>query len=137
MWVSFAYTTDAVIMGRKKRTRRNWVIAHARKFHNGQIATFYGPNPRNGGQVMGSILVRAAPWRQNTRMLIFPFDYEAEGFDYMTEQGQKMGGMEPRLFFDQWKAAELTLWVLDFELDLLTEAGMRRKVELQEVTKGD
>lgn len=131
MWISFAYTTDAVIMGRKRRTRRNWVIPHARKFRAGQVVDFYNRDPRAHGQVMGTIKVEAAPWRQNTRMLIFPFDYEAEGFDYMTELGQQMGGMEPRLFFDQWKAAKITLWILDFELDLLTEAGMRRKIELQ------
>ena len=131
MWISFAYTTDAVIMGRKNRTRRNWVIPHARKFHEGQLATFYDRNPRNGGQVMGDILIKASPWRQNTRMLVFPFDYEAEGFDYLAEQGQTVSGMEPRLFFDQWKAVKVTLWILDFELHLLTMAGMRRKFELE------
>jgi len=132
MWISFAHTTDAVIMERKRETRRQWAVSHAQKFRANQVVDFWNKNPRNGGQKMGSIILVNGPYRENTSKLVFPQDYEAEGFAFMEERGQEIQGMPPLIFFQQWKVKKLLLFVVEFKLYLLSEAGMRRKLQLQE-----
>lgn len=131
MWISFAKTTDAVIMGRKVKTRREWKVSHANKFREGPEVDFWDKNPRNHGQKMGSIILTRGPYRENTRKLVYPDDFIAEGFDYMTERGEDMEGVEPLIFFQRWQEQAVLLFVVEFELHLLTEAGMRRKIELE------
>lgn len=131
MLISFAYTTDAVIMECKTKTRRKWVVSHANKFRDGQEVDFWDKNPRNHGEKMGSIILTRGPYRENTRKLMYPDDFIAEGFDYMTERGLEMDGVEPLIFFQRWKAQRVLLFVVEFKLHLLTTAGMRRKIELE------
>lgn len=132
MWISFAHTTDAVIMDRKTETRRQWAMSHAQKFRADQEVDIWDKNPRNGGQRMGSIILTKGPYRENTSKLVFPEDYEAEGFAFMEERGQEIQGMPPLIFFQRWKVQKLLLFVVEFKLHLLSEAGMSRKLELQE-----
>lgn len=129
MWISFAKTTDAVLIGRKKRTRREWVLSHARKFREGQSVDAYNKNPRNGGVKIATIKLTRTPYPQGTRSMTME-DYELEGFAWMTEQGLEYAGMEPLLFFHRWREKNVKLWVVEFELEYLTMAGMQRKVEL-------
>jgi len=121
-----------VIMERKRETRRQWAVSHAQKFRANQVVDFWNKNPRNGGQKMGSIILAKGPYRENTSKLVFPQDYEAEGFAFMEERGQEIQGMPPLIFFQQWKVKKLLLFVVEFKLYLLSEAGMRRKLQLQE-----
>jgi len=137
MWISFAHTTDAVIMERKTETRRDWVISHVKKFWADQVVDFWNKNPRNGGLKMGSITLAKAPYLENTRHLAYPEDYEAEGFAFMEECGIQMAGMPPLIFFQRWKAEKVLLYVVEFRLHLLTEAGSRRKSELQGTVSHD
>ena len=131
MLISFAKTTDAVIMDRKRKTRRNWTMVHAKKFRQGQVVDFWSKSPRVYGLNMGTIVLDRGPYRENTRLLKDPEDFIAEGFEYMTEAGLKMGGMEPLIFFHKWKAEAITLYVVEFHLNDLTEAGQERKRELE------
>lgn len=131
MWISFAKTTDAVIMGRKVKTRRDWKMSHAQRFREGQEVDFWDKNPRNQGKKMGTIILTRGPYRENTRKLVYPIDFVAEGFDYMTERSQDIDGMEPLIFFNQWKEQWILLFVVEFKLHRLTTAGMSRKIELE------
>ena len=131
MWISFAKTTDAVIMGRKGKTRRDWKMSHAQRFRVSQEVDFWDKNPRNHGKKMGTIILTRGPYRENTRKLVYPNDFIAEGFDYMTERGLEIDGMEPLILFNQWKAQHVLLFVVEFKLHRLTQDGMRRRVELQ------
>lgn len=131
MWISFAKTTDAVIMGRKVKTRRDWKLSHAQRFRVGQEVDFWDKNPRNQGKKMGIIILTRGPYRENTRKLVYPDDFIAEGFDYMTERDQNMDGMDPLSFFHQWQEQRIVLFVVEFKLHRLTQDGMRRRVELQ------
>lgn len=136
MWISFAKTTDAVIMNRKTKTRRNWKVVHAQRFRVGQEVDFWDKNPRNHGEKMGSIILTRGPYRENTRKLIYPDDFIAEGFDYMTERGLDIDGMEPLIFFRRWQEQHVLLFVVEFRLHRLTTAGMRRKIELEGSDEG-
>ena len=131
MWISFAKTTDAVIMGRKSITRRDWKVSHANRFRESQEVDFWDKNPRNYGQKMGSIILTRGPHRQNTRKLSYPDDYIAEGLAYMAEVGQLMDGWHPETFFRRWQEQRVLLFVVEFKLHLLTTAGMSRKIELE------
>ena len=131
MWISFAKTTDAVIMGRKVKTRRDWAVSHANKFREGQEVDFWDKNPRNQGEKMGIIILTRGPYRENTRKLMYPDDFIAEGFAYMAEIGQEMDGVHPETFFYRWQEKHLLLFVVEFKLHRLTTAGMSRRIELE------
>jgi len=131
MWISFAKTTDALLIGRKKRTRREWALSHAKKFREGQMVDGYNRNPRNGGIVVAQVKLLRTPYQQPTRHMTME-DYELEGFAWMTEQGRLYAGLEPLVFFHKWREADVKLWVVDFELIYLTSAGILRKMEIQE-----
>ena len=129
MWISFAKTTDAVLVGRKKKTRREWALSHAKKFKAGQVIDAYNRNPRNGGVKVAEVELTRSPYQQGTRSMTMN-DYELEGFAWMTEQGIEYAGLEPLIFFHKWREANVLLWVVEFELRCLTTVGILRRTEL-------
>ena len=122
--ISFAWTTPALLAGRKTCTRRNWNNNYARSFKLGEQEQAYDKSPRIGGQQVGIVRLVVEPIYT---MDMPEEDYEAEGLAWMEEQGlmvpvtdihsQKKLPYHPRRFWEDWKA-NITepLWVVRFEL---------------------
>ena len=49
MIISFAWTTDAFLSGRKNRTRRDWFDDYASRFHVGDTVQAWDRTPRVRG----------------------------------------------------------------------------------------
>ena len=130
MWISFAWTTDAVIMEQKGCTRRNWAHSHAVKFREGQVVDFWDKSPRIHGQNMGQIELLRSPYRQRAGKMTEE-DFVAEGLEWMQKNYILIGDTQARDFFARWKKENALLYVIEFKLLYLTEPGMRRKIHLQ------
>lgn len=135
MWISFAYTTDAVIMGEKSVTRRNWARSHAMKLYGSQVVDIYDKNPRIHGQNMGQIEILGSPYLQRTGKMT-PDDYEREGLLWMERNCRLMNGQSPEIFFNNWIEANEMVYVVEFKLLNLTSLGMQRKMEIKGVPSG-
>jgi hypothetical protein len=57
MIISFAWTTDVFLQGRKTATRRHWDDKYAQRFKPRMIVDAYDKNPRIGGKKIGQIKV--------------------------------------------------------------------------------
>ena len=57
MIISFAWTTAALLDGRKTVTRREWSDAHAAKFKPGDLVDAYDRSPRFKGKKVGVIRI--------------------------------------------------------------------------------
>lgn len=115
--ISFAWTTPALLAGRKTVTRRDWNPEFARRFHKGDLVGAYNRSPRHGGEQVAIIRLTEEPCREWTSDAP-PEDYEAEGFAYLQEAGKKVDGMEPRTLWRiwHWPSTARFLWVVRFEL---------------------
>ncbi len=123
MIVSFAWTTDALLAGQKKRTRRSWNDDYAMKFRVAGRADAYNQLPRVGGHKVGD-LNNLSLFKQRTSLMTEE-DYELEGLKYMeanglfipvrTAEGKRVPAMHPRRFFEEWRLVNELVWVLDFE----------------------
>ena len=113
--ISFNWTTPALVAGRKRVTRRNWMESHARRFHAGDVVAAYDRQPQYGGHQVASIRLTQAPYRENTRDTPEE-DYEEEGFAYMQELGAKVDGLSPPVLWRSWHVFPRDLWVVRFEL---------------------
>jgi len=131
MWISFAWTTDAVILEKKWRTRRNWARSHAMKFREGQVVDFWDKSPRIHGQNMGQIKLLSSPYLQRAGKMTDE-DYDAEGLEWMQKNYILIGDEQAKDFFERWKKENLLLYVIEFKLLYLTSPGMRRKIEVQD-----
>lgn len=115
MIISFAWTTDALLAGRKTVTRRDWSREYAARFKAGSIHQAYNRGPRIGGHKVADILIIQQPYPERT-CDIPDDDYEAEGFAYMEEQGILIRGMTPREFFEVRQMSREVLFVVRFKL---------------------
>jgi hypothetical protein len=84
MIISFAWTTAALLAGRKTVTRRQWARSYAEKFYRGQIIDAYDKQPRFGGKKVAVIQLTHEPSFQLDAD-IADSDFEHEGFAYMAE----------------------------------------------------
>jgi uncharacterized protein YqfB (UPF0267 family) len=57
MIISFPWTTQALLDGKKTVTRRDWPELHAKKFRVGAIVTAYDKQPCWGGRPMARIQI--------------------------------------------------------------------------------
>ena len=114
MIISFAWTTPALMAGRKHKTRRSWPESYAKKFHAGQIVDGYDRSPRYGGKLARKIRLLKDPYQQPTEQMTEQ-DFEDEGFKWMEEQKMLMRGRSPREFFEEWKEAGELVWVVEFD----------------------
>jgi len=71
--------------------------------------------PRVGGRQVAVVRLTAAPYLERTSQAP-DRDYKAEGLLWMEEKGIKVRGMEPREFWEQWKAADELVYVVRFQL---------------------
>ena len=111
--ISFAWTTDAFLAGRKTKTRRTWSWKYAQRFKPGDICKAYDRQPRFGGKPIGFIKIVSI---NNEDISLMPDnDFELEGFKYMEEKGLKIWGENPRDAFNNWREDGGDYWVVLFE----------------------
>ncbi len=113
--ISFAWTTPALIAGRKTVTRRDWDDAYAARWHEGDLAAVFDRSPRYGGHQVATIRLTEAPYKDSTATAP-DSDWEAEGFAYLHEQGLKVDGLRPDVLWRAWRQHPQLLWVVRFEL---------------------
>lgn len=88
MLISFAWTTPALLAGRKTCTRRTWAASHAAKFKIGTIVSAYDRLPRIGGRKVATIRITTDPILE--RLASAPLsDFDAEGFRYFSEHPER------------------------------------------------
>ena len=113
--ISFAWTTAALLAGAKSCTRRNWDDDYAWKFKAGMDVQGYDRGPRVGGRQVAIVRLIAAPYLERTGVMP-ERDYASEGLLWMEKKGIKIRGMEPREFWEKWKAADELVYVVRFQL---------------------
>lgn len=146
-YISFAWTTPAVLAAAKTVTRRNWTGRHRAQFSAGQLVDAYDKSPRNGGRKVATIRLTEEPYTEQLRN--FPLeDFDAEGFAYLAERRipmerislgdvgwfpgwpqldgiSKDEWMDPlrRLSVERIRLRHELLWVVRFELvDIVADA---------------
>lgn len=122
--ISFAWTTLALLAGRKTCTCRNWNAEYAKRFKVGDLVQAYDKNPRNGGKCVAVIELtevyeRPMNWAP-------PSDYEAEGLQWMEEQNMMVPvtdvkskvklPMHPLRFWEAWTEQDYKMWVVRFKV---------------------
>lgn len=116
MIISFAWTTDALLVGRKTCTRRDWNPIYAARFLAGTVHDAYDRLPRTGkGHKVGKVQIEKPPYIERTRD-IPDADFEAEGLKFMEEKGILIRGITPRAWFDNWRSSDQVLFVVRFRL---------------------
>ena len=91
--ISFAWTTPALLAGRKTCTRRNWTTNYALKFKAGEIEQAYNRNPRIGGKRVGLVRLTEDPYPELTGEAP-DSDFEAEGLAWMEDNGLFIKGIK-------------------------------------------
>lgn len=126
MDLSFAWTTPALVAGRKSCTRRDWDAGYARRFPGGAIVTALNRQRRHGGKPVAAIRILRAPYLESTAEAP-DSDYQAEGFDYLETLGVKVDKMAPRVLWRVWHHPSMArpMWVVRFELVELTAFGLQ------------
>lgn len=113
--VSFGHTTAALLAGQKTVTRRDWKPQHAARFHKGDLCAAYNMSPRNGGKQVAVIRIARAPYLEPSRD-IPDEDWQAEGFQYLTDAEVRVFGMWPADVWTDWHVNPRDLWVVRFEI---------------------
>ncbi len=119
--ISFAWTTPALLAGRKTVTRRDWSLGYAAHFARGDHVQAYNRNPRWHGRQVATIRLTRDPYPESTQMAPGE-DYEAEGFAYLEEIGTKVDGLTPRALWRAWHLYPQDLWVIRFEVVRVSRA---------------
>ena len=85
--ISFAWTTDALLAGRKTCTCRDWEADYAERFKAGDLIAAYDRSPRFKGKQIATLRLTHDATKATLGEL-YPEDggYEAEGFAYYDEQ---------------------------------------------------
>ena len=127
-YISFAWTTPALLAGRKTVTRRDWNPSYARRFTAGTEVTAYDRLPRNGGTPIARLrLTHDATHEPDADAP--DGDWEAEGFGWFWEREVERafadgfdhphGEIAERVEyegFEEWRAAGGSSWVIRFEV---------------------
>ena len=115
-YISFAWTTPALLAGRKTVTRREWKDRHASRFHKGDLVTAYDKNPRFGGRPVATIQLTADPVKEMSNEVRIR-DWEDEGFVYLVENSHLLNGKTPMGVWRDWILDPRPLYVVRFQLD--------------------
>jgi hypothetical protein len=118
--IAFAWTTPALLAGRKTVTRREWSDDYARRFRAGDTIAAYDRNPRHGGRQVATIRLTRDPYRESTAKAP-EADYEGEGFAYLEAIGVKVDKLAPPVLWKAWHVFPQEMWVVRFELVGLAE----------------
>lgn len=120
MIISFAWTSPALIAGRKTVTRRDWTPEHAAKFRAGDTVQAYDANPRNGGKRIALIRLTADPYVERSNETP-PEDYAREGFAYLLDNGHTDKGVTALDIWIDWHRNPVDQYVVRFEVITLEE----------------
>jgi hypothetical protein len=121
--ISFAWTTPALVAGRKTVTRRDWKDRYARSFHAGELLAAWDKQPRfKGARKVAIIRLTAAPAKESTAAML-PADWKAEGFEYLSSIGATLHGETPLNVWRSWVMYPQDLWVVRFELVTVLPLG--------------
>ena len=123
--ISFAWTVPALLVRRKRCTRRDWSASYAAHFHKGDLVQAWDKSPRIGGKRIGTVRLTADPVQEYARD-IPAADWENEGFAYLTGIGCTVHGRTPRDFWNGWKASPYLVWVVRFEIVDIFDAAFER-----------
>jgi len=105
--VSFAWTVDTLLEGRKTVTRRLWKWKYAERFKKGEECLAYSKSPRAKGYPIAIIKLRCKPYRE--RLSDMPeSDVKKEG-GYWKNKAQFIS----ECFQGKW---HLEPWVIRFEV---------------------
>lgn len=119
MLISFAWTTHALLAGRKTVTRRAWADSHIAKFKAGMEVTAWDRLPRvRGARPIARIRLTEDPYLQSLYELNDK-DFIEEGLDYYTEPANQFKwpfSDPPGEWFEKWKASRGSVTVIRFEL---------------------
>ena len=121
--ISFAWTTPALLAGRKTCTRRDWDERYAQSFKASEMVQAYDKSPRVGGKKVAVIKLVGTPILTD---MMPADDYDAEGLKWMEEQeimvpvtdvkSKRKLPMHPRRFWEAWLATRFPMWLVRFEL---------------------
>ena len=111
--ISFAWTTPALLAGRKTVTRREWNNRYARSFKDGELVAALDKVYRAGGKQVATIRLTQAPYQSDK---LPEGDWEGEGFAYLESIGATVNGETPHALWHSWLAARPVFWVVRFEL---------------------
>jgi hypothetical protein len=118
--ISFAWTTPALLAGAKTVTRREWSPMHAARFHAGDLVDAYDKSPRAQGHKVATIRIARDPYQQRTSKMHDVGEYEREGIRWLALNGLRPPGdffhTSWADWWHAWKAADLLVWVVEFEL---------------------
>lgn len=62
--ISFAWTTEALLMGLKTVTRRKWKDSYALKFKEGDLVAAYDKVPYAGGKKIATLRLTCDPYKE-------------------------------------------------------------------------
>lgn len=119
-YISFGWTTPAILDKKKTCTRRDWDEGYARKFKAGELVAAYDRTPRVGGHQIAVLRLTRAPYYEWAWDMP-DSDWEAEGFEYLASIGAKCNGFTPAQLWAQTRAHPEHLWVIRFEVLELTK----------------
>lgn len=130
LYISFAWTTAALLAGAKTVTRRAWKPGHAARFRSGLIVNAFDRLPYVGGQIIAQVRLTADA-RIEPDSSAPDSDYEAEGFRWSLQHWDTLPasarkeltgrGALTRHAFDQWRQMGGLSTVIRFELFSIQE----------------
>lgn len=107
--ISFAWTTEALLQGKKTQTRRFWKDSYTKQFKKGDMVQVYDKNPRAGGKLIAFIRLTKKPYKQKLDD-ITQDDFLAEGGYHCWPTKFALIDVMKRL------NKGLKPWVIEFEL---------------------
>lgn len=113
--ISFAWTTEALLAGVKKVTRREWSQPYAQSFKAGELIAAYDRSPRSGGKKVATILITDKPYQEYVGSANMA-EYHAEGLYWMRQEGLTIQGLTPSEFWTNWQRRNPLVWVVRFKL---------------------
>lgn len=69
MIISYAWTTEALLRGLKRCSRRDWKDDYAKRFKSGRQYQAYDRNPRVGGERVGIIEMTCDPYKERCKAI--------------------------------------------------------------------
>ena len=112
--ISFAWTTPALLAGKKTRTRRDWNDKYAKRFKVGDLIQAYDKQPRFKGKKVA--IIKIVNIKKEDINLMPDEDYDKEGFAYLEKINKEIFGQTPKIAFQEWKEDGGKYWVIDFEV---------------------
>lgn len=130
--ISFAWTSAALLAGRKTVTRRDWDQRYAESFYVGEHIAAYDRQPRYRGKQIATIELLQRPYLEPLAAMP-DYDYDGEGWSYYAEHpearpktilGQRVDDTTfTRAGFDRWQRSGGSLWVVRFRLVAVVEGA--------------